>query len=229
MKEIRDDCLLIEHQLALWVGNDLDAELAARVARHVAQCERCADEVRALDAARGVLIGRLHAEEHRAPDLWPDVASALRREGRFSGAPSPVTAAVIERTTALDPVPRAAVPSHPRRRNARSWTKFGVSAAAAVLMGFMLGRFAAHSPESPRQDLASHSISGEGVRGGVAAVSSAAVVPVAEGKSLRRLVPGETSLSDGAHDFVIEERFSPRSTANGNVGSPASLHTVPGD
>jgi anti-sigma factor RsiW len=247
MKAFRDDCILIENNLALWVGGDLDAEARDRVDQHLAVCEHCAGTARALEESRRTLIGRLRSEETPAPDLWPGIAEALRREGRLTPRPQEDAAAVTVRRPAAIVEPRAipeAVPgaitgaipgaipgsstgaiTELRPRKASAWARFGLAAAAAVMAGFMLGRLASDAP--PRGD------SPPGISivrpPSVARPSSPStgVVPVSDGVSLHRLAPGEPRLSDGALNLPEEEDLLVRRPFfNPNDGSPASLQSV---
>ena len=237
MKAFRDECVLIENQLALWVGGDLDVELRARVDQHLAQCERCADNARALDGARQALIVGLRSRETRAPALWPSLEPVLREEGRFA-ASSRAAASVPIHAAALVPIADASALAgastsvRPAWRKARLWTRIGISAAAAVMLGFMLGRSASDAPQSPPlinlqptraavAESAGHEIAV------VPKAPASGVVPVANNGCLRRLAPGEARLSDDAESFsILEERFFPRPGGNGNVGAPASLQSV---
>lgn len=222
MKSIRDDCILIENSLALWVGGDLEAELRARVDQHLAQCERCELKARSLTRARQALISGLRARDPRdrgAPDLWPNLQEVLRREGHFASARP-----VIPMTRAVRAVSPGALASNPR--NARRLLRFGLAAAAAVLVGFLLGRLGA---DGAPVDEARSSVAGGSPDSQVIAQTPSPVtpvVPVSDGFQLRRLAPGEPRLSDTAESFGGELYINPSQFGNPNVGSPASLQSV---
>ncbi len=237
MKSLRDDCILIENHLALWVGGDLDVELRAHVDQHLEHCERCAEKALALEASRQALIAGLRHGETSAPALWPGIEHALRAEGRFTAPLSraaPTAIVAIADASALSAAPSNARPAW---RRAGLWARVGVSAAAAVMLGFMLGRSASDAPQASRIqqptrasgiDTATHEVGRE-----VAMVPSApatGIVPVSSVSTngcLRRLAPGEARLSDDAESFsILDDRFFTRPTGNASVGSPASLQSV---
>jgi len=234
MKSLRDDCILIENHLALWVGGDLDVEARARVDQHLDHCERCAEKALALEAARQALIAGLRHGETSAPALWPGIEHALRAEGRFAAPLSLAAPAAIVAIADARALPAAPSSARPAWRRAGLWARIGVSAAAAVMLGFMLGRSASDAPRSQQPtrasgvDAAAHDVARD-----VAMVPSAPVsgiVPVSSVSTngcLRRLAPGEARLSDDAESFsILDDRFFTRPTGNASVGSPASLQSV---
>ena len=221
MKSFRDDCILIENSLALWVGGDLEAELRDRVDQHLSQCERCDVKARALEESRLALISGLQADEARGPNLWPGIQSALRSEGYFARDRELIAASAVS-TPAT--VTNARTWS---RRNTRLLARFGVAAAAAVLVGFWLGRLGsdvAHVTE-PHVGVST----GKPVPSDLVVIPSSprtGAIPVSDNTCLRRLAPGESRLSDTAENFGAEWSITPGQFGNSSVGSPASLQSV---
>jgi anti-sigma factor RsiW len=232
-KATSDDCILIEHSLALWVGGDLEHEVQARVDRHLAQCERCSDSARSLESARRGLIGGLSNGQGRrtaGPDLWPGVRDALRREGILASAPAATTLALLPVATE---VAHRAVPSvPPRARNRPRTLRFasvGMAAAAAVLVGFLLGRLGGHVAEPQTSPIASNAPTRASelvVAPSELAHTAHAVVPVSDGVRLRPLAPGEARLSDSVENVGADWWINPSAFGNPNAGSPASLQSA---
>jgi anti-sigma factor RsiW len=230
MKSFHDDCILIENSLALWVGGDLEPELCQRVDQHISQCARCAVQARSLEGARQALISGLRAvgpqdlRHAGGPDLWPSLSETLRREGRFTSGPGEISVASAgpDSGPGARPLSLAA-----QRRGPRRMARLGLAAAAAVMLGFLLGRLG--SDVAPVGDPEVHPPVGSGVPDDVAALPkpAASVVPVADNCQLRRLAPGEPRLSDSAQNFGVDWYINnPGQFGNSNVGSPASLQNV---
>jgi hypothetical protein len=78
----RMDCTEIEAHLALFIGGDLEAPLAALVGFHLGACEACGQRLTAARSARSALLGLAELEgEARAVDLWPELRASLVAEG----------------------------------------------------------------------------------------------------------------------------------------------------
>jgi anti-sigma factor RsiW len=219
MKSFRDDCILIENSLALWVGGDLEAELRARVDQHLSECERCALEARSLKGARRALISDLRAYDTPAPDLWPSLAESLRREGLVASGRPAMPVAHSPRGTTIRSL-------ESRPRDTRRVVRFGLAAAAAVLFGFLLGRLGGEvvPMDNPHAQVPPSSNSSVGIV--QAPIPSHPALPVSDNSQLRHLSPGEPRLSDTAENFGGEWYINPSTFGNSNVGSPASLQSV---
>jgi hypothetical protein len=229
MKSFRDDCILIENSLALWVGGDLEAELRDRIDLHLSQCERCDAQARSLDASREALISGLCVDADRAPDLWPGLQSVLRSEGRF--APGREIAVAPQVTHSLRALPAAHAPvPFAKGRGLRVAGRFGIAAAAAVMVGFMLGRLGSERPietnDAPPIVRVTPPESSSPGPSTTPVVQPKLAVPVSDGARLHRLAPGEAPLAETAQNFATEWYFPSSQSGNANVGSPASLHSV---
>ncbi|MEX0718176.1 MAG: zf-HC2 domain-containing protein [Planctomycetaceae bacterium] len=131
-------CKRAKTEIALWVGNDLDAVSIGRLQRHLAICPSCREHwqgmtssLRALhDSGDSLLLDELH-EPKRAPSppsVWPAVAVRLASPdfqgpaGRFNGwIPAIAVAAIflamvsIANTARMSPIqvePRMAPINH---------------------------------------------------------------------------------------------------------------------
>ena len=110
-------CIEVENQLPLFVGGDLEDAAATEVALHLTACERCTEREREARTARELLVSALQLSERKGPDLWPGVRAGLVREGVLTGEPRSLT----------------------RSARRKPYLVYA-AAAAAVLVGFWLGR-----------------------------------------------------------------------------------------
>jgi hypothetical protein len=85
------NCNEIQAQLALFVGQDLDATEEARVAGHVNGCASCERERARLEHSRARLTSLREASALRGASVWSAVRQELLREGRIatSGSVAP--------------------------------------------------------------------------------------------------------------------------------------------
>lgn len=110
-------CAEIENHLPLFVGGDLEDAAATSVALHLATCPACTEREHEARVARELLVSALQLSERQGPELWPGVRAGLVREGVLS--------------------------AEPRSLHRPAWRKpylVYAAAAAAVLVGFWLGR-----------------------------------------------------------------------------------------
>jgi anti-sigma factor RsiW len=74
----KSECSRYEHQLALWVGGDLDVRSQGECRRHLDLCPACSQRYQQLKTAAGALTDAASRSRLRPADesLWP----ALRRQ-----------------------------------------------------------------------------------------------------------------------------------------------------
>lgn len=87
------DCTEIEAHLALFIGGDLEAPLAALVGAHLGACLACEQRLLAAREARSALLGLAELEgDAGAVDLWPALRASLVSEGLCRPAAAATTA-----------------------------------------------------------------------------------------------------------------------------------------
>lgn len=203
-------CSRIENELPLHVGGELDPNLARDVARHLEGCAACrALEARARAAHRAFATELNTVRGETAPDLWPGISAALRREG-------------LVRPAAPSASPAAPILHRPQF----AWGRIGLAAAAAVLA--LVGAWAARdwlqtARDDGRRDLV------EEVDRGHHGREPIATQPVADGR-LRPLNAGERSLQEGAATLGAGDELSPlllpRSSRADEPAGLIQLHRV---
>ena len=222
MNDHGSDCSEVESSLALFVGGttggDLEPSAHAAIERHLAGCARCRDLAHGARAARGVLVHALGADARPAPDLWPGVRAALVAEGRIA---DDLTGAARRAQESRRPV---SAESRPRR-----WITLGSAAAAALLLGFWLGR--AREDLAPVRPVEAPPTVVEAPAAPEARDprGRAQLVPVLEAHpaGLRRVGAGEAALADSAEPFVSELPWSAGpNLRDGRGGTPASLQST---
>jgi len=209
-------CDDIRAQLPLFVGGDLEAPLAVRVAEHLSGaaclagrgreeildppvgaegCADCRSVFEELRRVRGVLLELAKLSPAPAIDVWEGVRSALASEGRV-GAPRWVPLAARKRVGRLHLLQRLA------------------SAAAAVALlagGWHLVQRATPLPQAQQPGPTAGQDPGQGVRLAEQGDQAPGEVflPAAAGGGLRRLEPGEVPLSNEALPFLDGMRGGP--------------------
>jgi len=192
-------CTLIQSQLPLHAGGELEPDEADAVAEHLASCGAC----HALFGALQRQCERLAAADlpvpQDVPSVWPAVRAALEREGRFAprateiapdSAPASATSAALARVADL-PTP---APARPRGGLPRAWRfASAISAVAAALLAFALLR-----PDDRPAPIVEIPLGA-----GEPAASSSEVLAVREPSpapeqlgGLRRLAPSEPTLAE---------------------------------
>ncbi len=128
-------CLPVAELLAAWVDGGLHAEEARLVTRHVAHCQRCAEEAHALRAVLADLHAALAAEQTdaRDPEFWQTMAANI--DAALDHTPQEAAAA--------EPSSVVALPT--RRWRTVAWAVSGALAAAALAV------FAVHFSADPSQ------------------------------------------------------------------------------
>jgi hypothetical protein len=210
-------CTLVQSQLPLHAGGELEPDDSAPIAEHLASCAECSALFSALQRQRARLADAQCAVPQDAPSVWPAVRAALEREGRFapratvsSPAASVSEAGLEQRTGPVTsssaasrraPVPASAsislatdsaAPSRPALPRAwRAWS--ALSACAAALLAFALLR-----PDERPAPGGFDSLAVElpaPAPGAALAVNEPAAAPAALG-GLRRLAPSEPTLAE---------------------------------
>jgi hypothetical protein len=220
-------CAEVVNNLPWYVGGDLEGDLQVSIDEHLAQCAPCAAHAMRARDARQAFVTDLRARETRGPNLWPGVRATLAQEGLLQrpvqvlpGALSSVATTAAQNTSAA---------SGARGSPRRFWV-LGSAAAAAVLVGFWLGRDLLDT----RVDPVVGPIAGNVARPNADRVAtnvpgnqpSIPVTPVAEATGLRRIGSSEVPLRQSA-DIFLDSPFGqgPQFTPP-NAGAPASLRQV---
>lgn len=227
MKTNPEDCLQFETNLHLYVGGDLEPEAVGAMDAHRAACAPCRDREGRARASRDMLVSTLRVTERRGPDLWAGVRAGLATEGIVRPATAP--SAPIGSASAAS----ASAGSAPRPR--RFVVPFALATAAAVTVGFFLGRLWLDRPAvEPVDPNGAHLVVNEPPR------ANDVVVPVlepvneavggstlAETNGLRRLRPGESPLGAGAAIYTGFEWEDGPVLPDPYTPAPAALRTAP--
>jgi len=216
-------CAEVVNNLPWYVGGDLEGDAQASIDEHLAQCAPCAAQAMRARDARQVFVTDLHARETRGPNLWPGVRAALVQEGLLQ---RPVLS--VPGTPSAAPVATANAATRPLSTR-RFWV-VGSAAAAAVLVGFWLGRDLldtrvdpvvgpiAGPIDRPIADRVATSVPGN--------QPSIPVTPVAEATGLRRIGSSEVPLRASADIFLDSPFGQGPQLMPPNAGAPASLRQV---
>lgn len=209
-------CTLVQSQLPLHAGGELEPDDAAPIAEHLASCAECSALFSALQRQRARLADAQLPVPQDAPSVWPAVRAALEREGRFapratvsapsaSGLPAAgaapeqragaPTSSSIQHAPAFALAARASGSAAQQRpalpRAWRAWS--ALSACAAALLAFALLR-----PDERPAPGSFDSLVVElpaATPGAALAVNEPAAAPAALG-GLRRLAPSEPTLAE---------------------------------
>lgn len=202
-------CSDVADKLPLYVGGDLEPTGLEAVRGHLAECERCAEELQVVSRVRGALITALR-DEGRAPagsdgglGLWPGIRAVLVREGRLGSdaqRPRPVT-----------PLSTAAELTSP-------WggrlPRIAAAAAAVLFLAWGAGRL--------RTSLSSV-VPGADPVAPAAPVATSLVALDRQG-GLRRVLPGEEALADSAEALGSTATFPPSAPYPFDPSSEVPLH-----
>ncbi len=190
------NCSQTLDRLPLYVGGELDALDAAQVEGHLLHCESCSHEEQKLQESRGLFQNAIQAPsaELQGLNLWSDVRASMLAEGLLGND----SGQSDESTWELRPVASAA----PKLSLVRRMASFA-SAAALIGVASLAGSgLLGSGTESVVDD------GGFGLSGHVSAV--AASMRLHQGESaMRRVLPGESSLSQGARP--LRPLYEPRS------------------
>jgi hypothetical protein len=194
-------CSEVRALLPLAVGDDLEQDLAAGVADHLAGgCAECSEVLRELTRVRGHLLELPLRSPAPAVDLWPGVRTALIEEGL---------------------VRRGAIVIRRARFGARgAW----LSAAAATLL--VAGALWTLRPGA--ESVAPGAAGGEvAVEHGVSPTLAPVLAGGPAAGGLRPLAPGETPFALEAEEFGPQRVLIP--IAPGGEGADAARPVLAGD
>ena len=205
-------CSEIEERLPLFVGGDLDPEGLEAVREHLANCATCSERHGVVSEAREAFVATLRTSSlpptgSEEGSLWDGIRAVLEEEGRLGRAPY-----ADLQETATTPV----LPFY-RRATLRS---LPLVAAAAVLILFGWMKFGNSVPGGetvvdPFND-SSTLLADDSSFAPPAGTSTPVALPAAG--SLRRLTPGETTLSEMAEEMPVALPARGAATPNSLAG-----------
>mgnify|MGYP000220804034 CR=1 FL=1 len=220
----RTTCTDIEGLLPLFVGGDLDGDDLARVAGHVAGCERCGAGLEAAREARHELRRGLRAGvQDREPELWPAIRAELAKEGLL-GSPGVAAPGTVHPGDRADRRPRRLV-SLPR-------VAAGIAAGFAV---FLVGQGLlgpTDIPEGPTPGAGNELVEERGAPAPAlgplvdSALAGAEVdAPAAVPTGLRPVGIGNETLFDEAREDLLREAHEQRTLRSGAGFFPTDPHS----
>lgn len=208
-------CSDVVEKLPLYVGGDLEPEGLEAVRGHLADCERCVEELQVVSRARRALVAALRVEEDSTAhddgglDLWPGIRAALVRDGRLE-----------PRTQRPKPVSLSAFSDEPATSSTgtpwvRRLPRFAAAAAAVVVLAWgasrlvgsgapQLGPGAADPSRlagSPVATVAPVGLGAPEIAGVERPSAHESFVTNEPTGGLRRVQPGEESLADSAESL----------------------------